>query len=398
MSGRSSRKRGRRAPAPAPPPVERGGRAAKRATAQPQTKAGRRSGGVSTRTYDTQAADARESEYHYGSDFGDDSEEPSEPEDRLESESESSPEPDPASDSDFSLGGRISPGEIRRTVVRPPSPEPLWIQRERPIPELELPESSDDLLVPKDAALRVSALYEILRRFRHPVRLSPFRYEDLCAAISCDEQTNLLVEIHIALLKALLREEDSQQTHFGPIDHKDSVNITLYMLDVMTWPEVLRVYVESDKSFDREVLQTLSSSEYPFTGVDDRIKVLEFLCDQFLITNPIREDLISEGIEALSTFRRLIFNVFLTFVFAIFSIYSLRRSLSIVSSAGRSPVLRDLSRRVSSRMRGSSPRGRPFGRLAVRLVQNPQTARCHRLHIRYRKTRSPLSPRTLGFR
>ncbi|XP_077292315.1 nucleosome-remodeling factor subunit NURF301 E(bx) [Arctopsyche grandis] len=290
MSSRSGRKRGRRAAATTERP-----RAPKRAPVRPpDTGRGRRSNAGAARGYDLQAADARDSEYHYGSDFGDDSEEVSEPEDQIESESESSPEPDPASDSDFSLGGRASPGEVRRFLVRPPSPEPLWIQRDRPVPPLRLPDSSEDLLVPRDVALRVSAVYEILRRFRHPIRLSPFRLEDLCAAIACDEQSSLLAEIHIALLRALLREEDSQQTHFGPIDHKDSVNIALYMLDVVTWPEVLRAYVESDKSFNRDILLMLNSCEYPFTGFEERIKVLEFLCDQFLITNPIREDLTSE--------------------------------------------------------------------------------------------------------
>jgi len=112
----------------------------------------------------------------------------------------------------------------------------------------------------------------------------------------CEDQTNLLAEIHIMLIKALLREEDSQQTHFGPLDQKDSVNVSLYFVDSMTWPEVLRSYVESDKGFDQNILQTLTTTEYPFTAIEDRIKVLQFLTDQFLITNPVREDLLHEGI------------------------------------------------------------------------------------------------------
>jgi nucleosome-remodeling factor subunit BPTF len=98
------------------------------------------------------------------------------------------------------------------------------------------------------------------------------------------------------LLKALLREEDSQQTHFGPLDQKDSVNVVLYFVDAMTWPDVLRSYVESDKDFDSGTLNILSTSEYPFTTVENRLKVLQFLTDQFLITNPVREDLLNEGI------------------------------------------------------------------------------------------------------
>lgn len=182
----------------------------------------------------------------------------------------------------------------RQTNLRPPSPDPLWLQN-RDLPPLNLPKSSDDLLIPKQHIMNVVSIYEVLRHFRNLVRLSPFRLEDFCAALMCEDQNSLFAEVHIMLLKALLREEDSQQTHFGPMDQKDSVNISLYLLDYLTWPEVLRAYVESDKGFDREVLEVLSSTEYPFSNLEDRIKVLQFLTDQFLTTNPVRDDLLSEG-------------------------------------------------------------------------------------------------------
>ncbi|XP_018057443.1 PREDICTED: nucleosome-remodeling factor subunit NURF301 isoform X2 [Atta colombica] len=246
--------------------------------------------------------DYHDSEYHYGSDFGDESSEKSEPEeDPLPTDMESSEsidEPDPSSDSDFSLSSySTTSGTPRKTLLaqqRPPSPEPLWLQN-RELPPLVLPKSSDDLLVPKELVMPSLSIYEVLRHFRTLVRLSSFRFEDFCAALMCEDQTNLLAEIHIMLIKALLREEDSQQTHFGPLDQKDSVNVSLYFVDSMTWPEVLRSYVESDKGFDQNILQTLTTTEYPFTAIEDRIKVLQFLTDQFLITNPVREDLLHEG-------------------------------------------------------------------------------------------------------
>ncbi|XP_077275780.1 nucleosome-remodeling factor subunit NURF301 E(bx) isoform X1 [Temnothorax americanus] len=246
--------------------------------------------------------DYHDSEYHYGSDFGDESSEKSEPEEEpMPSDmdtSESMEEPDPSSDSDFSLSSySTTSGTPRKALLaqqRPPSPEPLWLQN-RELPPLVLPKSSDDLLVPKELVMSLLSIYEVLRHFRTLVRLSCFRFEDFCAALMCDDQTNLLAEIHIMLIKALLREEDSQQTHFGPLDQKDSVNVSLYFVDSMTWPEVLRSYVESDKSFDQNILQILATTEYPFTAIEDRIKVLQFLTDQFLITNPVREDLLHEG-------------------------------------------------------------------------------------------------------
>ncbi|XP_012232371.1 nucleosome-remodeling factor subunit NURF301 isoform X2 [Linepithema humile] len=246
--------------------------------------------------------DYHDSEYHYGSDFGDESSEKSEvEEDPIQSDvdtSESIEEPDPSSDSDFSLSSySTTSGTPRKMLLgqqRPPSPEPLWLQS-RELPSLVLPKSSDDLLVPKELVMPSLSVYEVLRHFRSLVRLSSFRFEDFCAALMCEDQTNLLAEIHIMLIKALLREEDSQQTHFGPLDQKDSVNVSLYFVDSMTWPEVLRSYVESDKGYDQNILQILATTEYPFTAIEDRIKVLQFLTDQFLITNPVREDLLHEG-------------------------------------------------------------------------------------------------------
>ncbi|XP_011164539.2 nucleosome-remodeling factor subunit NURF301 isoform X2 [Solenopsis invicta] len=246
--------------------------------------------------------DYHDSEYHYGSDFGDESSEKSEPEEEpLPSDvdsSESIEEPDPSSDSDFSLSSfSNTSGTPRKALLaqqRPPSPEPLWLQN-RELSPLVLPKSSDDLLVPKELVMPSLSIYEVLRHFRTLVRLSCFRFEDFCAALMCEDQTNLFGEIHIMLIKALLREEDSQQTHFGPLDQKDSVNVSLYFVDSMTWPEVLRSYVESDKSFDQNILHILTTTEYPFTAIEDRIKVLQFLTDQFLITNPVREDLLHEG-------------------------------------------------------------------------------------------------------
>ncbi|KAI5633082.1 PHD-finger domain-containing protein [Phthorimaea operculella] len=261
-----------------------------------KSKRGGLSSAYSRRGYNPAAADYHESEYHYGSDFGDEYSDKSEPEEDRGSDS-SEAASDAASDSDFSISSFSTtsgtPRKVASNIPRPPSPDPLWLQ-ERQIPPLELPPSSDDLIIPQQLVLQIVGIYEVLRHFRHLVRLSPFRIEDLCAALTCEDQSNLLIEVHIMLLKSLLREEDAQQTHFGPLDHKDSVNITLFLLDVMTWPEVLRIYVESDKSFDQNVVKIMNSCEYPFTTVEDRLAVLQFLCNQFLITNPVRDDLLSE--------------------------------------------------------------------------------------------------------
>ncbi|XP_075219983.1 nucleosome-remodeling factor subunit NURF301 E(bx) isoform X3 [Lycorma delicatula] len=261
-----------------------------------------RGGSYHRRGYNPDAVEEKYSEYHYGSDFGDDSSGKSDHDDdlllRSDSECDESGEgKDDLSDSDFSLSSYSTvSGTARKSYsyIRCPSPEPVWLQN-REIPPLDLPKSSDDLLIPKDLVMQALSIYEVLRHFRTLVRLSPFRFEDFCAVLMYEDQTYLLAEIHIMLLKAILREEDAQQTHFGPLDQKDSVNIVLYFIDSMTWAEVLRAYVESDKNFDSVVLHILNTCEYPFTDVENRLKVLQFLTDLFLITNPVREDLIHEG-------------------------------------------------------------------------------------------------------
>jgi nucleosome-remodeling factor subunit BPTF len=290
--------------ASSPQGSDAGRRSSNRIRGKDGHRAGRRPGYTGSsyqrRGYNTSGAEYQDSEYHYGSDFGDDSSDnKSEIEDELglsESESDNSVG-DPSSDSDFSLSSYSTmSGTPRRALTgasRPMTPEPLWLQN-REIPPLTLPKSSDDLLVPREHVMSIVSIYEVLRHFRNLVRLSPFRFEDFCAAIICEDQSSLLAEIHIMLLKALLREEDSQQTHFGPLDQKDSVNISLYLIDYVTYPEVLRSYVESDKNFDQKVLNILSNTDYPFSTLDDRIAVLQFLTDQFLTTNPVREDLLSE--------------------------------------------------------------------------------------------------------
>ncbi|MBN3277474.1 BPTF factor, partial [Polyodon spathula] len=184
-----------------------------------------------------------------------------------------------------------TPGRRRQRIHRPRSP----IFEEKEVPPLELPKSSEDLLVPTEQLLNVVAIYDVLRNFGTVLRLSPFRFEDFCAALVGQEQCTLIAETHIALLKAILREEDTSNTSFGPADLKDSVNSTLYFIDGMTWPEVVRVYCESDREY-HHVLPFHESEDYPYGPLESKIKVLQFLVDQFLTTNIAREELMSEGV------------------------------------------------------------------------------------------------------
>uniref|UniRef100_A0A672LXU0 Bromodomain PHD finger transcription factor n=1 Tax=Sinocyclocheilus grahami TaxID=75366 RepID=A0A672LXU0_SINGR len=200
-------------------------------------------------------------------------------------------EEDDASFCTESSHGSNAVGRKRPRPRRPPSP----ILEQKEIPSLELPSSSEDLLIPNEQLLNASAIYEVLRSFCTVLRLSPFRFEDFCAALVGQEQCTLMAETHICLLKAILREEDTSNTTFGPADLKDSVNSTLYFIDGMTWPEVVRAYCESDPEY-HHVLPDLEGEDYPFSPLESKVKVLQFLVDQFLTTNLAREELMSEGV------------------------------------------------------------------------------------------------------
>ncbi|CAM9220445.1 unnamed protein product [Lampetra planeri] len=75
-----------------------------------------------------------------------------------------------------------TPGKKRRRAPRPRTP----ILEEKNIPSLELPKTSEDLLVPNEELLNATSIYEVLRNFSTVLRLSRFRFEDFCAALVGD--------------------------------------------------------------------------------------------------------------------------------------------------------------------------------------------------------------------
>ena len=150
---------------------------------------------------------------------------------------------------------------------RPSTPVPFWLKTEDEeiIPELKLPKSSDDLMIDpgilvvifklinfsfssvfhdhviqnfvlsyfSELAFKASGVYEILRHYYLILRLSLFRFEDFCAALASEEQSNLMSEIHIALLKAMVRAEEKDNTQFGPMDHKDRYILNEFSLNLL---------------------------------------------------------------------------------------------------------------------------------------------------------------------
>lgn len=221
-----------------------------------------------------------------------------EDDDLIENGSDDSFEDPGDDDSDYSVESTGNSSTSRKKVIifrRPKSPE---IPFDQEVPPLILPQSSNDLLIPAEYLMQCIGIYEVLRHFRTIVRLSPFTFEDFCASLLGEEQCTLHSEIHVNLIKAILREEEANSSSFGPSDVKDSINISLFFLDSMTWPEVFRAYLESDKNLVEEykdVLFVLQMPDFPFVSVSDKLKVLQTLSDLFLSTNRVREEILNEG-------------------------------------------------------------------------------------------------------
>ncbi|XP_029635778.1 nucleosome-remodeling factor subunit BPTF isoform X3 [Octopus sinensis] len=195
------------------------------------------------------------------------------------------------SEESYSTVGSVS--KRRYHSRRPKTPD---LDETREIPPLNLPAPATDLMLPIEYLMSALSVYEVLRHFRSILRLSPFLFEDFCSALNSDEQCLLLAEIHITLLKALQREEEANNTTFGAHDLKDSINIALYFLDGMTWTELVRAYLDSDRNQEyKETLEILEKTDFPFVGIEDRLKVLQTLTDLFLATNAVREEIMNEG-------------------------------------------------------------------------------------------------------
>jgi nucleosome-remodeling factor subunit BPTF len=75
--------------------------------------------------------------------------------------------------------------------------------------------------------------------------------------LAAEEQSNLLSEIHIALLRSIIRAEEKDNTTFAPLDQKDSVNCLFFFMDSLTWPDCLRSFLSADPVVNAEPLQVL---------------------------------------------------------------------------------------------------------------------------------------------
>ena len=119
----------------------------------------------------------KETDYHYGSDF--------ENHEYEKSESEKSSDSDLSDIESFSDDMKPeSDVELEPNLIDDEEDSlPAWLDEFKIVPKLELPQSSDDLILTADLAFEAVTIYEVLRQFYNIIRLSPFRFEDFCAGM-----------------------------------------------------------------------------------------------------------------------------------------------------------------------------------------------------------------------
>uniref|UniRef100_A0A914YSB8 Uncharacterized protein n=1 Tax=Panagrolaimus superbus TaxID=310955 RepID=A0A914YSB8_9BILA len=168
-----------------------------------------------------------------------------------------------------------------------------WIE-EVNVPQLMLPRPCHDLIVDGRLLMDLIQVYETVTTFYRLIQLTPFIFEDFCASMRSENQTKLIADIHIALLKALLRDDEEQLTIFAVTETSVSFQILGQLLEPATYGEVLRQYAESDSRFPKEIVEILRSN-YPFVSLGDRLKVLFWLCERLVESALVKKEIKAEG-------------------------------------------------------------------------------------------------------
>ncbi|KHJ93738.1 PHD-finger [Oesophagostomum dentatum] len=163
------------------------------------------------------------------------------------------------------------------------------------IPPLELPESSQDIPIPLDYLLDTVELYELLRSYWRTLRLTPFLFEDFCAALLSPENSCLLAEIHIVLIRMCFKNDDEEQVHYSGNETNNAYNIITACLEPMTYAEILRQYLASDVHVPAEVMEAVNAPNYPFVGFSARLVLITFLSYRFLYSNEYKKVVVASG-------------------------------------------------------------------------------------------------------
>ena len=124
-------------------------------------------------------------------------------------------------------------------------------------------------------------MYEILRRFFQCLQLTPFRFEDFCCAVTAEENSRLVADIFSAVIRLLIRDTESSGFCLAPHDEKDSIYLPVACLDEMTWPEMVRMYLQSSAEY-KDGLKIIEQSTFPCVSAKDKLDLLEIVSSALL--------------------------------------------------------------------------------------------------------------------
>ena len=96
--------------------------------------------------------------------------------------------------------------------------------------------------LPSDAVALALQVYAMLRGFSWHIRLAPFSFEALLAAMVADDSSTLRDEVHICVLRALAWHDSKLQRQARKLDFA--------RLDATTWPDYLWEYLRYFHCFD----------------------------------------------------------------------------------------------------------------------------------------------------
>ncbi|CAG5114179.1 Oidioi.mRNA.OKI2018_I69.chr2.g8245.t4.cds [Oikopleura dioica] len=177
------------------------------------------------------------------------------------------------------------PSEIDEMSMEPLD---IWRDNSRHFPELELPESSLDLLIPPSQLL-LDALeaYETLRHFSQALKLTVSKFECFLTALVHKEHNAMISHTFLALLKTLYKSDDRSGIAYGPADSRDGAYSLYAFTDLLTWPYSLKVYAASDPvhfgDLDLDKINNL-----PFESTAVKVQVLKALLSAVLDSDIIR--------------------------------------------------------------------------------------------------------------
>ena len=97
-----------------------------------------------------------------------------------------------------------------------------------PFSLLPVGNSAFKVAVPASTVGVLAGAYALLRSFSWQLRLSPFSFEDLCAAVCSAQPSLLLEEVHVCVLRTLAFDELAEERQERKLD--------LTFLDHVTWP------------------------------------------------------------------------------------------------------------------------------------------------------------------